>query len=62
MDDVFHAGIQGAANVAGLLCKRADTSALVVTSRISVKRLISTARLLIANLSSANSHVHREIA
>jgi len=35
---------------------------LVVTSRISVKRLISTARLLVANLSSANSHLHREIA
>jgi hypothetical protein len=27
MDDVFHASVQGAANAAGLLCKRADTSA-----------------------------------
>jgi hypothetical protein len=27
MDDVFHAGVQGAASAAGLLYKRADTSA-----------------------------------
>jgi hypothetical protein len=61
LDDVFHYGIQGAANAAGLLCERADLSTFTGDVMDWVKSRISTARLVIADLSSANPNVYLEV-
>ncbi|HYV03099.1 MAG TPA: hypothetical protein VFB82_00835 [Blastocatellia bacterium] len=61
MDDIFHYGIQGAANAAGLLCERADLSTFTGDVMGWVKNRISTARLVIADLSSANPNVYLEV-
>jgi hypothetical protein len=61
MDDVFHYGIQGAVNAAGLLCERADLSAFTGDVMDWVKRRISSATLVVADLSSANPNVYLEV-
>lgn len=61
MDDVFHYGIQGAVNAAGLLCERADLSTFTGDVMDWVKRRISSATLVVADLSSANPNVYLEV-
>jgi hypothetical protein len=61
MDDVFHYGIQGAVNGAGLLCERADLSTFTGDVLNWVKHRISNATLVIADLSSANPNVYLEV-
>jgi hypothetical protein len=61
MDDVFHYRIQGAVNAAGLLCERADLSTFTGDVVSWVKQRISTATLVIADLSSANPNVYLEV-
>jgi hypothetical protein len=61
MDDVFHYGIQGAVNAAGLLCERADLSSFTGDVVNWVKTRISSASLVIADLSSANPNVYLEV-
>ena len=61
MDDVFHYGIQGAVNSAGFLCERADLSSFTGDVMDWVKKRISTASLVIADLSTANPNVYLEV-
>jgi hypothetical protein len=61
MDDTFHYGIQGATNSAGMLCERADLSAFTGDVMGWVRERISTSRLVIADLSSANPNVYLEV-
>jgi len=61
MDDIFHHGIQGAVNSAGLLCERADLSAFTGDVMDWVKNRISSATLVVADLSSANPNVYLEV-
>jgi hypothetical protein len=61
MDDIFHYGIQGAVNSAGLLCERADLSAFTGDVMDWVKQRISSAKLVVADLSSANPNVYLEV-
>ena len=61
MDDTFHYGIQGATNAAGLLCERADLSAFTGDVMEWVKARIASAKLVIADLSSANPNVYLEV-
>lgn len=61
MDDIFHYGIQGAANAAGLLCERADLSSFTGDVMEWVKARISSARLVIADLTGANANVYLEV-
>ncbi len=61
MDDVFHYGIQGAVNAAGYLCERADLSSFTGDIMNWVKKRISTASLVIADLSTANPNVYLEV-
>jgi hypothetical protein len=61
MDDIFHYGIQGAVNAAGLLCERADLSAFTGDVMNWVKHRISSATLVVADLSSANPNVYLEV-
>lgn len=61
MDDVFHYGIQGAVNAAGFLCERADLSTFTGDVMEWVKRRISTATLVVADLSDANPNVYLEV-
>lgn len=61
MEDIYHYGIQGAANASGLLCERADLSAFTGDVMEWVKARISSAQLVIADLSSANPNVYLEV-
>jgi hypothetical protein len=61
MDDIYHYGIQGAANAAGLLCERADLSVFTGDVMEWVKARIASAKLVIADLSSANPNVYLEV-
>jgi len=61
MDDVFHFGIQGAVNAAGLLCERADLSTFTGDVMDWVKRRIASASLVVADLSTANPNVYLEV-
>ncbi len=61
MNDVFHYGIQGAVNAAGMLCERADLSTFTGDVMDWVKSRISSATLVVADLSSANPNVYLEI-
>lgn len=61
MDDVFHYGIQGATNAAGLLCERADLSSFTGDVMEWVKARISSAKLVVADLSTANPNVYLEV-
>jgi hypothetical protein len=61
LDDVFHYGIQSAVNAVGLLCERGDSTAFTGDILEWVKRRISSATLVIADLSSANPNVYLEV-
>lgn len=61
MDDIFHYGIQHAVNAAGYLCERADLATFTGDVMEWVKRRIKSARLVIADLSSANPNVYLEV-
>jgi len=61
MNDTFHYGIQGAANAAGLLCERADMASFTGDVMEWVKQRISAARLVVADLSTANPNVYLEV-
>jgi hypothetical protein len=61
MDDVFHYGIQGAVNAAGLLCERADLASFVGDVLEWVKQRIASATFVIADLSTANPNVYLEV-
>ncbi len=61
MEDVFHYGIQGAANAAGFLCERADLSTFTGDVMAWVKTRIASASLVIADLSDANPNVYLEV-
>ncbi len=61
MSDVFHYGIQGAVNSAGLLAERADLSSFTGDVMDWVKTRISNANLVIADLTSANPNVYLEV-
>ncbi|MBI1381731.1 MAG: hypothetical protein GC161_11670 [Planctomycetaceae bacterium] len=61
MDDVFHYGIQGAVNAAGFLCERADLSSFTGDVMEWVKARISSATLVVADLSDANPNVYLEV-
>lgn len=61
MEDVFHYGIQGPVNKLGFLCERADLSGFVGDVMEWVKRRISTAELVVADLTMANPNVYLEV-
>jgi len=61
MEDVFHYGIQGAVNAAGYLCERADLSSFTGDIMDWVKKRISKATFVIADLSTANPNVYLEV-
>jgi hypothetical protein len=61
MDDVFHYGISGAVNKAGFLCERADLSSFTGDIMEWVKRRIKNAKLVIADLTTANPNVYLEV-
>lgn len=61
MDDTYYYGIQGAVKSAQMLCERADLSSYVGDVTEWVKSRISTARLVIGDLSTANPNVYLEI-
>jgi hypothetical protein len=55
MEDVFHYGIQGVVNAAGLLCERADLSTFTGGDAITrVKSRVSRSSLVIADISTAD--------
>lgn len=60
-DDLFHYGIQGAVNSAGMLCERADLSTFTGDVIDWVKQRIATSDLVIADLSTANPNVYLEV-
>ena len=60
-DDRFHYGIQRAVNAAGYLCERADLTAFTGDVIAWVKERIGSARLLVADLSTANQNVYLEV-
>lgn len=60
-DDHFHYGIQRAVNTAGFLCERADLAAFTGDIIAWVRERIDSARLLVADLSSANANVYLEV-
>jgi len=61
MEDIFHYGIRNAVNNAGFLCERIDE--VVFTGDIFdlIKRRIGKARLVIADLTTANPNVYLEV-
>jgi hypothetical protein len=61
MDDIFHYGIQRASKAAGLLCERADLSTFTGDVMEWVKKRISSAKLVLADLSTANPNVYLEV-
>lgn len=61
MSDVFHYGIQGAVNSAGLLAERADLSSFTGDVMEWVRTRISGASLVIADLTAANPNVYLEV-
>ena len=61
MSDVFHYGIQGAVNSAGLLAERADLATFTGDVMEWVRARISNANLVIADLTSSNPNVYLEV-
>lgn len=60
-DDHYHYGIQGAVNRAGFLCERADLSSFTGDVMAWVRSRISSAKLLVADLTGANPNVYLEV-
>ncbi len=61
MDDVYHYGIRNAVKTAGLLCERADLSSFTGDVMAWVRKRISTAALVVADLTEANPNVYLEV-
>lgn len=61
MEDIYHYGIQGAVKKSGLLCERADFSIYTGDVMEWVKARISSAKLVVADLTSANPNVYLEV-
>ncbi len=61
MDDVFHYGIQASVNSAGFLCERADLSSFTGDVMDWVKKRISSATCVIADLTTGNPNVYLEV-
>jgi hypothetical protein len=61
MSDVFHYGIQNAANAAGLLAERADLASFTGDIMDWVRSRISNASLMIADLTTTNANVFLEV-
>ena len=61
MSDLFHYGIQGAVNGAGLLAERADLATFTGDVMEWVRARISNAKLVIADLTSSNPNVFLEV-
>ncbi len=60
-EDVFHYGIQGPVKAAGLLCERVDQSAFDGLIIQRIRERIESAKVVIADLSSANPNVYLEV-
>lgn len=60
-EDVFHYGIQGPVKSAGLLCERVDQSAFDGLIIQRIRERIESAKVVIADLSSANPNVYLEV-
>lgn len=60
-DDVFHYGIVGPVERAGLLCERMDRSAFTGDIVETMKRRIRGAAVVVADLSDANPNVYLEV-
>lgn len=61
MDDLFHYGIQGAIHGAGMLAERADLASFTGDVMDWVRLRIERARLVVADLSTANPNVFLEV-
>lgn len=61
LEDVFHYGIQGPVKSAGLLCERVDQAAFDGLIIQRIRERIETARVVIADLSTANPNVYLEV-
>lgn len=61
MEDVFHYGIRNTVNAAGYLCERADYASFMGDIFSWIKERISTAELVIADLTGANPNVYLEV-
>jgi hypothetical protein len=61
MDDTFHYGIRNAVNNAGFLCERIDEVVFTGDILDLIKRRIGKARLVIADLTTANPNVYLEV-
>jgi hypothetical protein len=61
MDDLFHYGIQGAIHHAGMLAERADLASFTGDVMDWVRTRIEGARLVVADLTTANPNVFLEI-
>lgn len=60
-DDIFHYGIAPPVRAAGLLCERMDQISFTGDVVSQMKERISSARLVIADLSETNANVYLEI-
>lgn len=61
MEDVYHYGIQNAVHAVGYLCERADLSTFTGDVLQWIKDRITSADLVVADLSDANPNVYLEI-
>jgi hypothetical protein len=61
MSDLFHYGIQGAVHAAGLLAERADLASFTGDVVDWVQARISSARLVVADLTTSNPNVFLEV-
>jgi hypothetical protein len=61
MDDIFHYGIRNAVNNAGFLCEWIDEVVFTGDILNLIKRRIGQARLVIADLTTANRNVYLDV-
>jgi hypothetical protein len=61
LEDVFHYGIQAPVKAAGLLCERVDQALFDGLIIQRIKERIDSARVVIADLSTANPNVYLEV-
>ena len=61
MSDHYHYGIQGAVNSVGYLCERIDGVTFTGDVLERIKERISTARLVVADLSGGSANVYLEV-
>lgn len=61
LEDVFHYGIQAPVKAAGLLCERVDQVAFDGLIIQRIRERIETAKVVIADLSTANPNVYLEV-